>query len=356
MSGKEEKKLKWNFVIGNPPYQGENHQQVYPDIYLACQKIGDCIDMVFPTGWQQPKNANNLKKMNIPEVKEDRQIMMIDNEQNLFPSISGAEWTNIIIWKNGFDNQLDGKQRMIVNGVEGAPIKLLYDKSQIKKPDEIIELGRLVRDENFVSMQDITSVRKPYGLSTDVISEGGTEKYGLPPMQEKRIREDDITVYCNRAQKRYVPRGYPFPKQSPCLQKYKVFVSRAWGNMSDTGLGGAFADIIIAGPNEASSESYQESGCFSSFDEAQKHAKYLMTQFCRALLFINKFGQDSPRAWGAVPCQNYSEDFWNGSIAEIDEALMNKYNVPQNIRDFVKNNIQARTEKNIINFQKTTFH
>lgn len=74
------------------------------------------------------------------------------------------------------------------------------------------------------------------------------------------------------------------------------------------GLGGAYSDIIIASPNVATTETWLESGNFDTFDLARKHAKYLMTTFARALLYINKHSQHSTTAWGAVPIQDYSEE------------------------------------------------
>ena len=107
---------KFDFIIGNPPYQGDSHKQLYPFFYLEGQKVGNCVEMIFPTAWQQPKNGKNLKQMNNKEVKEDSQIVLIDNRQNVFSGVTGAEWTNIILWKRGYDNGLNGKQRIKTNG------------------------------------------------------------------------------------------------------------------------------------------------------------------------------------------------------------------------------------------------
>ena len=74
-----------------------------------------------------------------------------------------------------------------------------------------------------------------------------------------------------------------------------------------------------------------------------------MTKFCRALLYLNKYSQHSTSAWGAVPIQDYHENFWDGTIEDIDVALMDKYNVPSDIRAFVFSNIQTKTEDNIVN-------
>ena len=123
--------------------------------------------------------------------------------------------------------------------------------------------------------------------------------------------------------------------------------------MSGQYLGGAYSDIIIAHPHEACTEKFLESGVFDNFETAKKHSKYLMTKFCRALLFKNKSIQDNSRdKWVSVPIQDYNEDFWNKSISEINDALMNKYNVPQYIRDFVEKNIQTKSESNIVNYEE----
>ena len=118
-----------------------------------------------------------------------------------------------------------------------------------------------------------------------------------------------------------------------------------------TGLGGAFSDVIIANPFESCTETYLESGCFNTYDDAKKHAKYLMTKFARALLYMNKTSQHSTNAWSSVPVQDFNESWWTLSIKEINEKLFDKYNVPKDIRDFVNKNIQLKDESNIINFK-----
>ena len=353
--------MKFDFIIGNPPYQGDNHQQLYPDFYVVARECGDNVEMIFPTGWREPKSANNLSKLNKPEIKEDRQIVRIDDVHNAFPGVPGAELTNIVLWKRGHDNGLDGKQRIFDKmGVEHT-VRLVCDKLLVEKPAEIVALANLVmaRDD-FVSMQNQMSVLKPYGLRTDAFApkdkNGNSvsicEKYGLPELQVEPF-DNCITILGIRGSKRYVAGDYPFPKVGAALHAYKVFVPYAWGNMSATSnyLGGAYSDIVLASPEMACTEAYQESGCFSSLDAVRKHARYLMTRFCRALLFRFKASQHSTTAWGAVPVQDYSESWWDASIEDLDEYLFDKYDVPSDVRAFVKTYIQPKSEKNIVNFK-----
>ena len=109
-----------------------------------------------------------------------------------------------------------------------------------------------------------------------------------------------------------------------------------------------FSDIIVAKPYEIATETYQEQGCYNSIDKAIAHAKYIMTRFARACLYIKKTSQHSTNAWGSVPQQDFSEEWWKESIDVIEENLFNKYNIPNNIRKFIRENIQIKSEKNII--------
>ena len=342
---------RFDFIVGNPPYQEQgNNNKLYPSFYLESQKVSECVEMIFPIAWQEPKNTNGLQKMNKAEVKQDNQIILIDNRHNVFNGVSGAEWTNIILWKNGYDNGLDGKQKIFIEGKDQRIIMLLTNNKDIKKPNELVRLAEIVMSQDeFVSMKENISPRKPYGLATDIAD--NEVKYGLAPMQKQREKDTDLLLICKKGVIRYMPFNYQLPRETTAKNKYKVFLPNAWGNMSKGYIGGAYADIIISNPKEICSETYLETCGFDTFDEAKKCAKYLMTRFCRALLYINKFSLLCSTSWGAVPQQDYHEEWWSKSIAEIDKELMKKYNVPQDIRDFVFANIQQRTEENIINYR-----
>lgn len=344
------KNMKFTAVVGNPPYQGENHQQIYPYFYLASRELGEYVSLIFPTGWQEPKNGNNLRLLNNKDIKGDPQIIFIDNRQNVFPGISGAEWTNIILWKHGHNNGLNGSQKIYNNGKDPQIILLPTEQNHDRKPKEVRELAKIVAAfKGFAPIQSITSVLKPYGLRTDVIND--PTKYNLPPIHTKQRNVDDIKLYALSGKVYYIGKDYPIPRKTKAFDKFKVFVPYAWGNMSEqAGLGGAYSDVIIAKPYEIVTETYQEQGSFVTIADAKKHAKFLMTKFARALLYLNKHSQHSTTAWGAVPVQDYSEAWWKKSVKEIDIELIKKYKIPEKIKQFIIANIQEKSEKNIVNY------
>ncbi len=349
----KDKNMRFTAVVGNPPYQDNAQMQIYTDFYLASRELGEYVSLIFPTGWQEPKTGNKFTKINKKEIKEDPQIVFIDNRQNVFPGITGAEWTNIILWKHGYDNGLDGSQRILTNGINPKITRLLTKKTEVYKPEKIQKLATLVLSyPGFISLQTMMTDRKPYGISSDFLS--NPSKYDLPPVLNERRDKKDYRIYGLKDRKQvinYLPENYPIPKKSKALNRYKVFVGEAWGNWSKgAGLGGAFADIIIANPKDVATETFTEPGNFKDLDTAKKHAKYLMTRFVRALLYVNKHSLHSRSAWGAIPVQDYSESWWNESVEQLEVRLFDKYNIPNDVRNFVLKNIQQKSEKNIINY------
>lgn len=345
-----ETEMKFDVVIGNPPYQSETKKLLYPSFYLSAREVGKTVDLIFPTGWQEPKNNNGLEKLNNEKIKYDKQIVSINNIQNAFPNYPGAEWTNIILWKSGYDNGLNSEQYVSINDGPVEVKKLLIDKSEIKKPIEIQALEKLVTNsKDFVTVKEITTARKPYGLTTDFMKKLSEEEKEL--LHNSRNKNDDIKIYISSKVSKYLDSSFDIPRVTDGFDKYKVFIPDAWGNMSKKFLGGAYSDIILANPNEICSGTFIESGQFNNFDTAQKHAKYFMTRFFRALLFANKHSIINSSAWKSVPKQDYSEEFWNSSVDEIDLGLMHKYNIPSEIRSFIFENIQPKSEENIINYK-----
>ena len=163
---KEKEKMKFDAVVGNPPYQN-GHQQIYVYFYLRSMEItNNYVTLIFPCSWQTPKTANGLSKLNNPEIKTDKQIVFVDNRQNVFDGITGAEWVNIILWQKGYDNKLNGLQNIYTNGSNLQQKKLIWDINEIDRPNELKECFNFVKEKgNFESIQEITSSRNPYGLS-----------------------------------------------------------------------------------------------------------------------------------------------------------------------------------------------
>lgn len=355
--GVTDETMTFNAVVGNPPYQGNSSAQLYPLFYLLSIELGNIVSLIFPTGWQKPcaPTAKGLARMNKPEIKNDKQIVFIDVRHNVFPGISGAAEINIILWKRGSDNELDGMQKLLVDGANEQNVLLVCDQAESDKPLELRTLSEYVKAYGKFKCVEVSS-RTPFGLESDAFKD--VVKYGLTPIEDEvRKEQSDIKIYGSlnkRNAVRFVRRDYKFPKVHPSFDKFKVLIPCAWGNMSEdkNGFGGSYGEIIIGKKYEVCTKTYTVSGCFDSEEDAYKHAKYLLTRFARGLLYLNKFGiQASHTAFVEVPEQTYNEEWWNLSIEEIDKKLIEKYvedkEEQTRLFNFLSNNIQTRTELNI---------
>ena len=359
--------IKFTLAASNPPYQGSSNVQVYPLFYLAAREVADTVTMIFPSNWQRPskKCAKGLSRMNNETIKQDNQIVFIDNRTNVFDGIDGAAETNIILWHKGYDNQLDGHQKVYKNGKDEENIKFLIDVNDLEKPAEIIQLYECVKaieGDQFTPF--ITAKKDPFRIPSDIFKNQTEISF-----TSTESSKDDITVWgfnkgrismyhvndfetVTKNNKDYLKSkssGFTF-KCDNSFGNYKIFYPLLWGNMDDsTGLGGSFADIILAGPNHVCTLTYAYCGVSETKEHAVYNAKYMMTKFFRGLLMYNKYSRHSSSdAFLAIPTQDFSESWWDKTIAEIDEHLFDKYNIPGPVREYVKNNIQTRSEDNII--------
>lgn len=349
--------MKFDVIVGNPPYNKEKHQ-IYPIFYKWAIQNSDYVSMIFPSGWQEPKVMHGVGLMNTKEIKYDKQIVYIDNITDGFNGVAGAKNTNIICWKKGYDNGLSGKQLIYRNGGNPKEVKLNISKDEIERLPEIIKLVECLGE--FKGMDNVISGNRVYKLSAKFFK--NPIEYGLPnELMNERKNTNDIRIFGAIDMKRvvmFVDKDYPLPKPSKECHKgvWKVLLPNGWGGMDASYIGGTYSNIYIANPTDICTSSFLESGYCKDYEDAKKHAKYCMSKFARALLMNNKFTHNNTTtAWKSVPVQDYSEDWWEtDDIGDIDEHLFDKYDIPEDLREFVRKNIQPRTIKNIINYNDIT--
>lgn len=360
------------FFIMNPPYQGNNTNQIYPKFWkLAIESGVEQVSMIFPSKWQEPTNGSGLSLMNTKEIKEDRRIVYINNISNVFEDIPGAADVNIILWRKNFDNGLNGSQRILTDGKNEQIKKLYTSKDDIIKCSELTELVKIVKSyDGFESMCDEISYNKPYNLRTNFLDD--PEKYGYEKIdmsgvvyidEDYEIQNDKkIHIYGKYKGRNCfigVDDNFKLNKKEPeSFSKYKVFIPKNWGNRGGKygEYGGSYSPIVIGYPCDICTEMYIESGCFDTLYEAKCNAKYIMSRFLRFLLLDNKFGiYNCKEYWKSIPKQDYKEDWWQeDDISVIDNHLFEKYSIPENIREFIRKNVQEKTVYDIRNYFNIT--
>lgn len=124
------------------------------------------------------------------------------------------------------------------------------------------------------------------------------------------------------------------------LDKWKVFVPKSNGSFAFDIL----SKPIVAPPEVGHTETFMSIGCFDTEVEAQSCLKYICTKFARAMLGILKITQDNPpEKWKYVPLQDFtpSSDLdWSQPVAGIDRQLYAKYGLSEEEIAFVETHVR----------------
>ena len=344
-----EENMKFDIIIGNPPYQ-LGRRQIYADFYrMAVDLEPKLLCMIFPIGWQKANNTNGLKQLNNEHYKRDPHIVSIDNyyedgPDKIFPDV-GTGGVNIVLRNVNHNN--NGEIKKFEYGKEVGTTILPIEQSETEMPKPIKDLYKLT--DKMRKIEESGSARKPYGFCAEPLKQ--PSKYGLS-LSDTKNNADDVRLFGllpggGRGFK-YIART-SLPKISSNIDAYKLFVPKAWGNMSKVaGLGGSYSNIGIAKPGDVCSETFIEFGPYRSQEEAIKMAKYFFTKFFRTLLFLAKDSQNTAKdKYKYVPVPDLTKDYWNKSIAEIDEILFEEYKIPEESRQFIRDNIQTRDKSSI---------
>lgn len=351
--------MKFDVVVGNPPFQ-EGAYQLYANFYRLAISVGDEVSLIFPSSWQLPKDKNGLSLLNNKEVKHDSQIISIDNLKDAFPGIIGAKSTNIVHWKRGYNNGLNGKQLIYNNGKDPQVVELHIDNYLFEKPKKLIEISNKVEislgfDSIFrhIYLQNKFDLKQVYKWNSNLkskVKSNGKEKRlrtnifkSLPEVfQKEKSRNDDVLIYgldgLTRTT-RYVKRN--FLLKHPNLDKYKVLIPKA----VTAGFGEKLTEPLVVPPGVGYTETFLGFGSFNTEIEAQNLKKYVKTKFSRALLGVLKMTQDTaPDKWKKVPMQDFtyeSDIDWSESIPEIDQQLYKKYDLNQKEINFIEEKVKS---------------
>lgn len=349
--------LKFDVVIGNPPYQDETHGDqdnysapVYNEFMDLSYKLSNLVTLITPGRFLF--GAGSTPKAWTTKMLNNNHFCVVRYEQvssRIFPKtdIKGG----IVI--SLYDTQKDFGS--IADNFSPAGIFIAY------RP--LINIMKKVTARNFRSFSDLIYGRNIYRFTDDMhhdhpniinkLSKG--HAYDLSSNVFKRVPElflskkpnDNKDKYLgilgrdnNQRVIKYIDKRYI--KNVENLDKYKVFVPKANGTGA---LGEVLSTPLIGEPLIGSTETFISIGAFNTKEEAKNTMSYIRTKFARTMLGILKITQDNTaKTWKLVPMQDFtanSDIDWTKSISEIDQQLYRKYNLSQDEIDFIETKVQV---------------
>ena len=340
--------MKFDVVIGNPPYQQEGKgdnaraEPIYHDFMELSYKLSDLSTLITPgrflfNAGQTPKAWNN-KMLSDTHLKI---VMYEQNSDKIFPR------TDI---KGGVVITLrDVTQEFEPIGVFTAFKEL---NEIIKKVEPSLKFGNF---SNLVSsrgnfrfsdkfFKDFPDASNKLGKgSGNMIVSNAFEKLPSVFVDDTSTSKGYLKLLGRlngRRKDKYIKREYVLDNEY--IDSYKVMITEANGSGA---IGEVLSTPLIGAPLIGATDTFICVGPFKDNTEAENALKYVKSKFSRTMLGVKKATQHNPRnTWEFVPLQDFtshSDIDWSKSIPEIDQQLYKKYNLTKEEIEFIETKVQA---------------
>lgn len=341
---KDVKEMKFDAVVGNPPYQEEasGDTNAKKSIYHYFIDMGQCLSqrgsLIHPARFlfnagDTPKDWNN-RMLNDSHYKV---IKYWSDSSLVFPTVDIKGGVAITYW--------DKKENY-------EPIKLFtaYEElnSILRKVLLLneVSLSTVITNRGTYKYSDLAYTEQPEEMKKTADRRIAPSSFERMPLLFTENKPDDGNEYVqllgniNGARcYRWFRRDYISEVKN--LLKYKVVVPKANGSGA---IGEALSTPLIGTPLIGYTETYISIGLTDSLEEAEAILKYVKSKFARTMLGILKVTQNNPReTWQYVPLQDFtncSDIDWSKNIHDIDLQLYAKYGLSDDEIEFIEKHVK----------------
>ena len=337
--------MKFNAVVGNPPYQvmggsgGSNDAPIFQLFGNIAEEITDkYVSLIIPSRWFAAGRENLLGEFRVHMLKSGhiRLLKTYVSSHDIFPSVEIKGGICYYLYDKDYKGVCD--YRYVKDGIEKRVIRDLGLFNIFIRDPYISQIVEKIERPGNPKVESIISADTPFGIP----SNPRTSSKNPFNVYEQSTPEHDVLLYHIENLKRkveYVCIG-DIEKNRQDINKYKVFIPGSGGSGNDATVIG---DPECAPPNSVCSQSYLYSA-FNTLEEAQNFYKYLKTKFLRFLVSSIKITQAAPnRVYRFVPLQDFtssSDIDWSTSVADIDRQLYDKYELSADERAFIERMIK----------------
>lgn len=318
-------KMKFDVIIGNPPYQLSDGGQkasatpIYQRFVSQARKLRPrYMSFVIPARWFS--GGRGLDSFRDEMLKDSHLRKMVDytDSEDCFPGVDIAGGICYFLWDRNHPGACEVKT--VHNGSEKTIVRKLDEYPIFIRHSEALAIIEKVSQKESKFYNEVVSSQKPFGLRTYV----------------KPTNRGDITL-------RYNGGTGPFwrkdvPQASEWIDKWKVIMSYLTydhaGRADKEGKRRIFSTMEILPPNAVCTETYLVIDTFNTEIEAENLYAYLRTKFVRFLVAQTTSTQHIAKMnFSFVPVQDFTKQW-------TDDTLYKKYNLSDEEIAFIESMIR----------------
>ena len=338
--------VKFDFVIGNPPYQDESQRNngyaapVYHAFMDASNTVGDVVELIHPARFlfnagSTPK-AWNEKMLSDPHFKV---LNYVPDSSSYFPTVE-IKGGIAITYRNA--NKNFGAIEVFTSHHE---LNSILKKVRSFNIQPVSDVAYVTAKFNFQTLfsdyPECSEKLKERRLATNVLEIlNGIVFHDTPD-----AGIDSIRVYGrigNERVYRWIARKYiDLPNN---IDKYKLFLPKVSGNGT---FGETITEPVLGFPAELNTHTFMSLGSLNTEYEGIAFLKYIKCKFTRTMLGVLKITQhNSNECWRYVPLQNFTptpDIDWSQPIPAIDQQLYRKYDLTDEEIAFIESHVKEMT-------------
>lgn len=331
--------MKFDAVVGNPPYQlsSENtsDKPIYNVFMDGAFSISDKVSFITPARFLfnagKTPNAWNQKMLNDEHFKV---IWYKANSTDVFPNVD-IKGGVAVTFRNAKE-----KYPVIGTFTDYNELKTILDKVKSRTSEYIDQYVYAPESYKFTQEMHLAypqaraflSKGHNFDVTTNIF-----EKLSFA-FSDTKTEIKSVGVYGRLNNDRiykYIERKYITGPDN--FDYYKILLPKSNGSGA---LGEVLSTPVIGQPAIGHTQTFLSIGKLNTQEEAEACLKYIKSKFARCLLGILKVTQDNKKSvWKYVPMQDFSSKSdidWEKSISEIDAQLYKKYTLSDDEIKFIE--------------------
>lgn len=332
--------MKFDVIIGNPPYQladgsgasSDAAMPIYNRFVEKALSLGPrYLTMIIPSKWMV--GGRGLQKFRERMTRDNRMRYLYDyeNASDCFPGVHIDGGVCYFLW----DSTYDGQTTHVYASARGE--KCEFSHNLINPYFDYV-----IRDPRIISILEksgggdtfsrIVSTTKPYGIRKYLFNE--PHRYPSANLKDREYK-GSVKIYGVKGIKGGARRIAGYIKKEVVVSSrhsidmYKIFFTTSYSTNAVVP-----PEPICAGPGEVCTETFLMVGPFATKKIQQNCLSYISTNFFRFLLYYGKGTMQVTRAvFNLIPLQDFSHPW-------TDEMLYEKYKLTQEEIEFIESMIR----------------